>query len=36
MSQVIQATPVSGIRVATGIPDPAEHFDDYRLGCRKA
>jgi predicted DNA-binding antitoxin AbrB/MazE fold protein len=27
--------PLSGIRAATGIPDLAEHFDDYRLGCRK-
>jgi len=27
--------PLSGVRAATGIPDLAEHFDDYRLGCRK-
>jgi predicted DNA-binding antitoxin AbrB/MazE fold protein len=27
--------PLSGIRAATGIPDLAEHFDDYRFGCRK-
>ena len=26
--------PLSGIRAATGIADLAEHFDDYRLGCR--
>lgn len=24
--------PLDGIRCATGIPDLAEHFDDYRLG----
>jgi predicted DNA-binding antitoxin AbrB/MazE fold protein len=27
--------PLSGVRAATGISDLAEHFDDYRLGCRK-
>jgi predicted DNA-binding antitoxin AbrB/MazE fold protein len=27
--------PLSGIRAATGIPDLAEHFDDYRFGCRQ-
>lgn len=27
--------PLSGVRTATGIPDLAEHFDDYRLGRRK-
>jgi predicted DNA-binding antitoxin AbrB/MazE fold protein len=27
--------PLRGIRTATGIPDLAEHFDDYRLGRRK-
>lgn len=24
--------PLDGVRCATGIPDLAEHFDDYRLG----
>jgi hypothetical protein len=24
--------PLAGIRVSTGIPDLAEHFDDYRFG----
>lgn len=28
--------PLEGIRCATGIPDLAEHFDDYRLGHRDA
>jgi predicted DNA-binding antitoxin AbrB/MazE fold protein len=27
--------PLGGVRAATGIPDLAEHFDDYRLGYRK-
>jgi predicted DNA-binding antitoxin AbrB/MazE fold protein len=27
--------PLSGLRVSTGIPDLAEHFDDYRLGHRQ-
>jgi predicted DNA-binding antitoxin AbrB/MazE fold protein len=27
--------PLAGCRVATGIPDLAEHFDDYRFGRRK-
>jgi predicted DNA-binding antitoxin AbrB/MazE fold protein len=26
--------PLEGVRCATGIPDLAEHFDDYRLGRR--
>ena len=26
--------PLDGVGCATGIPDLAEHFDDYRLGCR--
>jgi hypothetical protein len=26
------ADPLDGIDCATGIPDLAEHFDDYRLG----
>ena len=30
------ADPLEGIRMATGISDLAEHFDDYRLGRRKA
>jgi predicted DNA-binding antitoxin AbrB/MazE fold protein len=29
------ADPLEGVRAATGIPDLAEHFDDYRLGRRK-
>jgi predicted DNA-binding antitoxin AbrB/MazE fold protein len=29
-----RADPLNGVRCATGIPDLAEHFDDYRLGCR--
>ncbi len=27
--------PLHGLSVATGIPDLAEHFDDYRLGRRQ-
>jgi hypothetical protein len=27
-----EADPLAGIRVATGIPDLAERFDDYRFG----
>ena len=27
--------PLRGVRAAMGISDLAEHFDDYRLGCRK-
>ena len=27
--------PLAGIRVSTGIPDLAEHFDDYRFGRRQ-
>ena len=30
----IAIDPLDGIRVATGIPDLAEHFDDYRFGRR--
>ena len=26
--------PLEGLRMATGIPDLAEHFDDYRFGRR--
>ena len=26
--------PLADIRIATGIPDLAEHFDDYRFGHR--
>ena len=29
------ADPLGGIRVSTGIPDLAEHFDDYRFGRRR-
>ena len=27
--------PLAGVRVSTGIPDLAEHFDDYRHGRRQ-
>jgi len=27
--------PLDGIEVDTGIPDLAEHFDDYRFGLRQ-
>lgn len=27
--------PLAGVRVATGIPDLAERFDDYRFGTRR-
>ena len=27
--------PLAGVEVATGIPDLAEHFDDYRFGRRR-
>ncbi len=27
--------PLHGLRISTGIPDLAEHFDDYRFGRRK-
>ena len=27
--------PLGGVRAALGVSDLAEHFDDYRLGCRK-
>ena len=27
--------PLAGIRSSTGIPDLAEHFDDYRFGRRR-
>jgi predicted DNA-binding antitoxin AbrB/MazE fold protein len=33
-SDAALADPLAGIRVATGIPDLAEHFDDYRFGRR--
>lgn len=26
--------PLEGVRASTGIPDLAEHFDDYRFGRR--
>jgi predicted DNA-binding antitoxin AbrB/MazE fold protein len=29
-----RADPLAGVRCATGIPDLAEHFDDYRFGRR--
>ena len=29
-----QTDPLEGVRVATGIPDLAERFDDYRFGRR--
>lgn len=29
------ADPLAGVRVDTGIPDLAEHFDDYRFGRRQ-
>lgn len=29
------ADPLEGVRAATGIPDLAEHFDDYRFGRRR-
>ncbi len=30
------ADPLAGIRQPTGIPDLAEHFDDYRFGRRQS
>ena len=30
-----KSDPLEGVHVATGIPDLAEHFDDYRFGRRK-
>lgn len=30
-----QSDPLAGVRVATGIPDLAENFDDYRFGKRR-
>ena len=27
--------PLAHLRIQTGIPDLAEHFDDYRFGLRK-
>jgi len=30
-----KADPLAGIRATTGIPDLAEHFDDYRFGKRR-
>jgi len=30
-----QSDPLEGIRSATGIPDLAEHFEEYRFGGRK-
>ena len=29
------ADPLADLRVSTGIPDLAEHFDDYRFGRRQ-
>ena len=29
------ADPLANLRVSTGIPDLAEHFDDYRFGRRQ-
>jgi predicted DNA-binding antitoxin AbrB/MazE fold protein len=30
-----EGDPLDGVRVSTGIPDLAEHFNDYRFGRRK-
>ena len=36
VSQSNGADPLAAIRQPTGIPDLAEHFDDYRFGRRQS
>lgn len=34
-AEQVRNDPLDGVRTATGIPDLAENFDDYRFGRRK-